>query len=77
MRKDDDGRLVIAYIILLLVLIENISAVTYYNSIATYLFFILWTSQIEIKKEEGLYDEHIQKEFGQVNNQGEIEHYRS
>jgi len=61
MRKDNDSRLVISYIILLLLLIQNISAVSYYNSISTYLFFILWISQLEIKKKEGYFDEFIKE----------------
>ncbi len=54
LKKDNDPRNVISFIIILLLLIQNISDVSYYNKIATYLFFVLWTSQIEIKREEGI-----------------------
>ena len=71
MKKDNDSRLVISYVILLLVLIENVSAVTYYNSMATYLFFTLWTAQIEIKREEVIAVETDKENSGQTDNTGE------
>jgi len=54
LKKDSDSRIVISYVILILILINNISSITYYNRIHMYIFFILWTSQVELKRREGV-----------------------
>lgn len=53
LKLDNDSDNVISFIIMVLVLISNFAMVTYYNSVQMYLFYILWISQIEIKKESG------------------------
>ena len=52
MKKDDDPKLILSFIFMILFLAMNFACVTYYIEMTTYLYFILWISQIEIKKRE-------------------------
>lgn len=52
MKKDDDPKVTLSFIMMILFLFMNIACVTYYKEITTYLYFILWISQLEIKKRE-------------------------
>ena len=72
LKRNSDSRNVISFITLILLLIQNMSDVSYYNSITTYLFFILWTAQIEIKREEAIAGETNKENSGQTDNTGEI-----
>jgi len=52
MKHDDDPDLRMSFYILILFVSMNMASVSYYGSIATYVYFILWISQLEIKKKQ-------------------------
>lgn len=52
LKEDKDPQIVISFIIMIMLLVSNIACVTYYIDMGTYIFFILWFSQLEIKKRQ-------------------------
>lgn len=51
-KNSDDTRLIVGFVLLVLFLLLNFACVTYYNSVNTYVFFMLWISQLTLYKEK-------------------------
>ncbi len=52
MKIDKDPSLIISLVFIILLLIMNFAMVSYYSDLTTYMFFILWISQVELKRKQ-------------------------
>ena len=54
LKKDSSDSVVfISMLIMILFLIFNMAAVTYYGSISTFVYFVMWISVLEIRRRDG------------------------
>lgn len=52
MKMKKDHHVIVSFMILIFFLVMSAASVTYYNSMNVYLYFILWITVVEVKKQE-------------------------